>query len=208
MKGSLSVAAMSLSILVGGCCTNVKPYGVDRLELSDYHAGPFCGIFSGFGTTQEPERAEALYTPVVPAEFGEILCENRRLEDYASCVNRVVDYYSNAKVDPAAQGSSTSGPFAAVIGRRVYFGSYRTDLFSGYFRISDDSQSCRGAYNAFYGAEDAVFAVTCDDGRTGTARIVRDREGRSGIGYIAMADGTKGKIVFGVPAESPPGIDR
>ncbi|MGA7981916.1 MAG: hypothetical protein WCA32_17050 [Chromatiaceae bacterium] len=205
MKGTLPVFSLSLSFLLGGCCMQVKPNEVDRFELSEFRPGPWCGIFSGYGTTAEPERAHALYSPVSPFEFGEILCENRRLEDYASCVNRVVDYYRASREDPAAQGSSNSGPFAAVIDGKLYFGSYRSDPFSGYFRISNDATSCSGSYNAFLGSKDAVFAVRCDDGRTGSAEIVRDREGRSGIGYISMADGTRGKIVFGQPATSPPG---
>ncbi|MEJ2327098.1 MAG: hypothetical protein P8Y25_09910 [Chromatiaceae bacterium] len=161
---------------------SVKPYDVDRLELSEYHPGPWCGIFSGYGASTEPARAEAVYSPVAPTEYGEILCENRSVEDYASCLNRVADYYRRFEDAPETEGSSTSGPFAVVM----------------------DTDSCTGSYNGFFGSKSSVFAVSCDDGRTGTAEIVRDRKGRSGVGYISLTDGSKGKIVFGWPAAIAP----
>lgn len=204
MKGSLPVVTLCLSSLLGACCMSVKPYNLDRLELTEYHPGPWCGIFSGYGATTEPERARAVYTPVAPAEYGEILCENRSVEDYASCINRVADYYRKFEDTPETEGSSTSGPFAVVMDGKLYVGSYRTDLFSGSFLVSSRTDSCTGSYNALFGSRTSVFAVSCDDGRTGSAEIVRDRKGRSGIGYLSLTDGTKGTIVFGWPAAVAP----
>jgi hypothetical protein len=200
MQSSISLFVLAVSVLLSGCCSSVKPDGFDRFEMAEYKPGPTCGIFSGWGTTSMPERAQAFYTPVAPTEYGEILCENRTPEDYATCVNQVVGYL-RAGGDTSAEGASaTSGPFAVVMDDRLYLGSYQTDLFSGYFRAASGIKSCTGSYNAFFGANSPVFKVTCDDGRTGTADIVRDRAGRSGIGYVAMNDGTKGKIVFGPAA--------
>jgi hypothetical protein len=205
MKSIPPVVYLSLSCLLGGCCMYATPDNVDRIEMSEFHPGPWCGIFSGYGTTAEPERAQALYSPVAPSEYGDILCEGRSVGDRASCVNQVVDYFRESRRS-GSEGPSNQGPFAVSLNGKLYFGSYRNDPFSGYFRVSNSANGCTGSYNAFLGATDPIFAVRCDDGRTGTAEIVRDREGRNGIGYVAMDDGSKGKIVFGRSAIGSAGV--
>jgi hypothetical protein len=200
MKGTIPVVALTLSSLLGGCCAYVKPDEVSWYERSEFKPGPWCGIFSGYGAATEPERSRALYTPVSDYEYGEILCANRSPENYATCVNRVVDFCHNAKDDAAAEAGATSGPFAVALDGKLYYGTYRTDLFSGYFFVSNHGASCRGSYNILFGSKGPVFAVSCDNGRTGTAEIVRSRNGRDGIGYIEMTNGDKGRIVFGRPA--------
>ena len=54
-----------------------------------------------------------------------------------------------------------------------------------------------GKYNAVQGDTDAVFDVWCDNGDQGTARMVRDKYGRDGVGVVKLDDGTEGRIVFG-----------
>jgi hypothetical protein len=197
MKTTFSAVA-ALSLVLGGCCTKLENSGTvaENQEWgSDLH---WCGIFSGYGTDQQPERSQALYTPVTSAEYAQLLCENMRMEDYASCMNQVRDFRSTPEGRASGEGSSTSGPFAMQLGGEVYVGSYWGTPFSAAFRVANDSgQACRGDYNALYGSTKAIFDVDCDNGKRGTADIVSDRDGRNGIGYVSMTDGTKGRIVYG-----------
>lgn len=193
-------SALSMSFLLTGCCTsagsNKSATGQDQ-EWGDIR---LCGIFSGWGTTAEPERFDAVYTPISAAEYGEFLCKHLDIEQYASCVNRVEDFYRNSARDAGSQGSSNAGPFAVVVDREVFLGSYRSDPFSAYFRVSSGTKACRGSYNAFAGSSAPIFDVRCNNGRRGKANIVRSADGRNGIGVVYMEDGTKGTIVFGAAA--------
>ena len=63
--------------------------------------------------------------------------------------------------------------------------------------MSNERLVCQGGYDAFAGDTQAVFQVRCNNGLKGKAQIVRDRNGRNGIGGLYMDDGTVGKIVFG-----------
>ncbi|NYT01278.1 MAG: hypothetical protein GKC10_00730 [Methanosarcinales archaeon] len=198
MKSVLSVVAL-LSLTLGGCCTKLQPSGSAAAEDqewgSDLH---WCGIFSGYGTSDQPDRSKALYTPVTPTEYAQLLCENVDLEYYASCMNRIKDFARSSSRSSADEGSSTSGPFAMQIGGDVYVGSYWGTPFESVFRVTDDrGRACRGSYSAFFGSTEPVFEVVCDNGNRGRADIVSDRDGRNGIGYVAMGDGTKGRIVYG-----------
>lgn len=191
-------AAVALaSLLLTGCCTRQPLNDFTRFEGSDYRPSGFCGIFSGYGTMDQPDRLSAAYTPVGVSEYGDLLCGHVEPEEYASCVNQIWDHYRETDQKTFENQSSTSGPFAVVVWGEIFLGSYWSDAFSASFQVSNDRMSCRGSYNAFFGATEPVFDVSCDNGKRGKARIVRDREGRNGIGRVVMNDGTVGKIVFG-----------
>lgn len=189
------------SLTATGCCTRMEPDEFSRLAGTDRETSDLCGIFSGWGTLDEPERFQAVYTPVTPAEIGERLCRGVELEDYASCINQTVDHYR--EVSRGAAGTSNTGPFAMQLNGRLYLGTYDSDPFSAYFRVSDGPDACRGSYSALAGATEARFDVVCDDGRRGWADIVLDRKGRNGIGGVYMDDGSRGDIVFGEGAVPP-----
>lgn len=196
MKAALPAVLLS-SLTLAACCTSIYPPETGRVDPQEWGDTSVCGIFSGWGTTEQPERSEALYTPVTAAEYSKYLCGLVDIEDYATCANRVDEYYRSSVADPNSPGSSTSGPFAVVLDNGLYVGTYRSDPFSASFRVSNDKNSCKGSYNAIYGDEDAVFRVWCDDGARGKARMVRDRYGRDGIGVVTMDNGVEGRIVFG-----------
>jgi hypothetical protein len=156
-----------------------------------------CGIFSGWGTTDQPGRSQALYTPVSMEEYARTLCDQVDIEQYATCANRVEKFYRESLDRSPPPGSSTAGPFAFLLNNELYVGSYRSDPFSASFSVSSGGRGCKGSYNAIYGDKDGVFKVWCDDGARGKARMVRDRYGRDGIGVVTMDDGSEGKVVFG-----------
>ena len=141
--------------------------------------------------------AGGLFTRMSSLDYARLICEPVAIDDFATCVNGMLDVYENP-VDtrfPPAQASS--GPFMVMLGGNTYYGWYRSHPFAADFRVSDGRTLCRGGYNAFVGSVDTVFAVECDDGRSGTARIVRDASGRNGVGTVTMSDGAVGRIVFG-----------
>jgi hypothetical protein len=197
MRISLPLVA-ALGLLLGGCCTKLQTADSaadDREWGSDLH---WCGIFSGYGTAEQPYRSRALYTPVTGKEYAQILCEDADVEDYATCMNQIRDFQHSTTRRTGGEGSSTSGPFAMRLGGDIYVGSYWATPFESVFRVSDErGRSCRGSYSAFFGSTDAVYEVVCDNGRRGKADTVSDRGGRNGIGYITMDDGTEGRIVYG-----------
>jgi hypothetical protein len=194
---SLLVLVILTSLTLTGCCTRQRLDDFSRFEGSANQPSGLCGIFSGFGTMEEPDRFSAVYSPVGVHEYGDLLCGHLEVEDYASCVNRVWDHYRRSQREGAEPGDSTSGPFAMSLYDDVLLGDYWSDPFSGSFRVSGDRLSCRGSYNALFGSESSAFDVSCDNGRRGRAAMVRDRSGRNGIGRIYMDDGEQGSIVFG-----------
>lgn len=190
-------AVLLTSLSLAGCCTSAYSPDTDRFYGLEWGDTSVCGIFSGWGTTVQPERSEALYTPVTIEEYTKYLCGHIDIEDFASCANRVDEFYRKSLEDPIQPGDALSGPFAVLMDNDLLIGTYRSDVFSASFRVSSSSNSCSGSYNAIYGDTDALFKVSCDDGGQGTARMVRDRYGRDGIGVVIMNDGTEGTIVFG-----------
>lgn len=198
MKSALTVLT-ALSLLLSGCCSQLKNTSTAGEEDKEWGTDLYwCGIFSGYGTAEQPERSQALYTPVTGKEYAQLLCEDAEIEDYASCMNQIRDFHRRSAGRSSGDGSSTSGPFAMRVGGEVYVGSYWGTPFNSSFRVaSDRGQVCKGGYNAFYGSTEAVFDVVCDNGMRGKADIVSDRDGRNGIGYVAMNDGTKGQIAYG-----------
>jgi len=196
MKAALPAVFFS-SLVLAGCCTSTYQTSSNRIDGQEWGDFSVCGIFSGWGTTKQPERSEALYTPVTVDEYAREICSLVDIEDYATCANRVEEFYQKSLDNPIQPGSSTSGPFAILLQNELYTGSYRSDPFSASFRVSNERDSCKGSYNALHGDKNAVFKVWCDNGDRGKARIVRDRYGRDGIGVVTMDDGTVGRIVFG-----------
>jgi len=198
-RNDLCWLVIALGPTLGGCCTQLQdaPSAAveDREWGTDLH---WCDIFSGYGTAKEPDRYRALYTPVTANEYARILCEDKEIEQYASCMNQVRDFAQRLRGGSSRVGSSTSGPFAMKIGGNIYLGSYAWAPFDAWFRVSDgDGRVCRGSYSAFKGDTEPVFDVVCDSGLRGKADIVSGRDGRNGIGYVEMTDGTKGRILYG-----------
>ena len=193
----LLVLALLISLGISGCCTRQQIDDWTRFEGTAGKSSGFCGIFSGFGTKDEPERLSAVYTPVGVGEYGELLCGHLEPEDYATCVNRIWAHWREAQRETPQPNESTSGPFAVVVWDEIFLGSYRSDPFSASFRVSNDRLSCTGSYSALFGKQRPVFDVHCDNGTQGEAEIVLDRTGSNGIGRVYMDDGTEGKIVFG-----------
>jgi hypothetical protein len=196
MKSALPTILFS-SVMLVGCCTSTYPPETGRIDMQEWGDTSVCGIFSGWGTREEPERSEAVYTPVTVSEYSRYVCGLVDIEDYATCANRVETHYLDTLETGTPPGSSTSGPFAVLLDNEIYVGSYRSDPFSGSFRVSNGTNGCKGSYNAISGDAGPVFKVWCDNGERGTARMVPDRYGRDGIGVVMMDDGTEGTIVFG-----------
>ena len=193
----LLLIALLASLAISGCCTRQQIDDWTRFEQTADKSSGFCGIFSGWGTKNEPERWTAVYSPVGVGEYGELLCGHVEPEEYATCVNRIWAFWREAQREPRRSGQSLAGPFAVVVWDEVFLGSYRSDLFSASFRVSNDRLSCTGSYSALYGKQRPIFDVNCDNGSHGEADIVLDRTGRNGIGRVYMDDGSEGKIVFG-----------
>lgn len=196
MKTTLPLM-LTAALASAGCCTRMEPDEFSRIVGMEEQNNGLCGIFSGWGTTDTPERYQAVYTPVTASEIAARVCRGVEIEDYASCVNQTVEHYRQASGEPVRRGDSTAGPFAMTLDGRLYLGSYDSDPFSAYFHVASGSDACRGSYNAITGSTEARFDVICDDGRRGRADIVLDRQGRNGIGGVVMDDGTAGEIVFG-----------
>ncbi|MBK1700292.1 hypothetical protein [Thiococcus pfennigii] len=137
-------------------------------------------------------------TTVEPMDYARTLCETVPRAEFSTCASRVLDHYrASARMTDTPFGYSTSGPFAMVIADQLYLGRYRSDPFAAAFEAAHDGEVCRGHYDAGAGSFDAILAVRCDDGRTGTADLVLDQGGRNGIGTVQFDDGTRGRIVFG-----------
>lgn len=153
-------------------------------------------LIAGCASSTDPTDTR-LFTRVGAMDYARMLCKGAAMEDYATCVNGMLLVYEEPRETVFPPEQTTSGPFLVLLGGRNYYGWYRSHPFAADFRVSDGLTICRGAYNAFAGSADAVFAVRCDDGRRGTATTVRDMSGANGIGAIVMADGSQGRIVFG-----------
>ena len=200
--GLAPLLALAIGLGLGGCCSRQPATEFNRFDGSANQSVGLCGIFAGFGTTEEPERWGAVYSPVTAEEYGALLCTGVAPADYATCVNRVWARYRQGQRDPDPPGAATAGPFAVVMGDAVLQGRYWSQPFAAGFHVSGKDLSCRGGYDAFAGDAQAVFKVACSDGGRGWAQVVRDRDGRDGIGGLYLDDGRVGKIVFGPDALS------
>jgi hypothetical protein len=146
-------------------------------------------------STDSPD--EGLFTWVSSIEYAQRVCLNADIDDSATCVNRMLAVYQYPDDHAFPPAQSTSGPFLVTLGGQNYYGWYRSQPFMADFRASDGRTTCRGSYNAFAGDREAIFAVRCDDGRHGSATMIRGQDGRNGIGTISLSDGAIGQVVFG-----------
>lgn len=78
-------------------------------------------------------------------------------------------------------------------------GNATGSLFSGTFEASDTKGfSCKGKYNPLNSDPMLDVTMTCSDGRTGTARVLRSGpELTNGSGFGKLSDGTEVKILLG-----------
>lgn len=69
----------------------------------------------------------------------------------------------------------------------------------GTFQVASPTGNlnCSGNYDPFDTAPVISAPVRCSDGRYGTITVLRSPEGRSGVGTVALADGTTGRVAFG-----------
>lgn len=150
----------------------------------------------GCASSTAPQEGQ-LFTWVSSIEYARHICRTVELDDYATCVNRMLAVYQepNPTKFPPQQG--TSGPFMATVDGQNYYGWYRSQPFIADFRASDGRTTCRGGYNALAGDTAAIFDVRCDDGRTGTADMILDQSGRNGTGTITLSGSHTGDLVFG-----------
>jgi len=153
-------------------------------------------LAAGCASSDDPVGG-GIVTRVSSMEYARMICKGVLMEEYATCVNGMLQVYEEPQEWTFPPNQTTSGPFLIMLGGRNYYGWYRSQPFVADFRVSDGLTICRGAYNAFTGSTDTVFAVTCDDGRRGTARTVRDMSGANGVGTLSMDNGDLGRIVFG-----------
>jgi hypothetical protein len=69
---------------------------------------------------------------------------------------------------------------------------------SGKFSVTGtNGVTCSGTYDAFDTSKRFKAPVSCTDGRTGEIDVVRNNDGRGGIGDVTFSDGTTGNFVFG-----------
>jgi hypothetical protein len=153
-------------------------------------------LLGGCGTTL-PGHIGGIAAYVSAEDYAEKLCSHVDLESYPSCVSNVLDYFEEPRADDIPPEQAVSGPFAVIMERAIYLGTYSSRPFAGQFQVSSGGKSCRGAFDAFAGSRDALYDVYCDDGRAGWADLILDQTGRNGIGQLSLNDGTKGEIIFG-----------
>ncbi len=157
----------------------------------------FLGALTAGCASPTDPAAGGLIVSMTSMDYARLICKHVELDDYATCVNGMLAVYENPAEAEFPPVQSTSGPFLVMLGADKYYGWYRSQAFRADFRASNGRTLCRGAYNGFTGSVDPVFDVRCDDGRGGTAQIVRDASGRNGVGTLTMSDGAAGTIVFG-----------
>ncbi|QIK37504.1 hypothetical protein GWK36_05390 [Caldichromatium japonicum] len=135
---------------------------------------------------------------VSPESFGNHLCRHLDLEDYSGCVSEVMGYFETPIPDDVPYGrNSNAGPIALILGQEIYLGRYDASPFVTSFWVNHGAKHCEGNYDAFAGATQAILEVQCSDGRRGRADLGSALDGRSGIGVLRFADGTRGEIVYG-----------
>jgi len=91
----------------------------------------------------------------------------------------------------------------AVIGQdgTVLKGSNTVSFSGGSFSVTDGVLICAGSYNAANNSRIISMVVTCNDGRKGIVRAIRDTNS-SGSGTFRLNDGYEGDFIFGDSAVS------
>lgn len=189
--------ALALGAGITGCCGRKPATDFNRFDGTANQTLGVCGIFAGFGTTEEPERWGALYSPISVEEYGALLCGEVAPEAYATCINSTWAEYRQARREPNETGATSAGPFAVMLEGHPLTGRYWSHPFAAGFRVERAGLSCWGGYDALAGDTRAIFQVACSDGGRGWAQVVRDRGGRDGVGGLYLADGRVGRIIFG-----------
>jgi hypothetical protein len=105
-------------------------------------------------------------------------------------------------VSMAVSGCSSTYP-VAFIGEdgRVLTGVNNVSLAEGSFSVTDGEMTCGGSYDPMQYTTTISMPVTCNDGRKGIVRVVRD-SATSGSGTVRLNDGYKGEFLFGKAASS------
>ncbi len=81
--------ALAAGLGLAGCCTRKPATDFNRFDGTANQPSGLCGIFSGFGTTAEPERWGAVYSPVTVEEYGELLYLSHGSKITGTSVSRV-----------------------------------------------------------------------------------------------------------------------
>jgi predicted small secreted protein len=91
----------------------------------------------------------------------------------------------------------------AVIGQdgKIFTGSNTYSLSEGSFSVTNGKITCAGSYNPLVQSSTISMPVTCDDGRKGIVRSIRDTSS-SGSGTFVLNDGYRGDFIFGPAAAS------
>jgi len=78
-------------------------------------------------------------------------------------------------------------------------GNATGSLFSGTFEASNTKGlTCKGSYNPLNSDPMLDVTIKCNDGRTGTARVLRTGTNlTNGSGFGKLSDGTEVKILLG-----------
>jgi hypothetical protein len=155
---------------------------------------------AGCGGNQGQRDYNLLFTNIEPIEYARILCRGIEMQDQHTCMTSVIKHYYDTRYDDFTPSQVTGGPFVIVLDDDLFRGTYVSQPFAAAFTASNGYNICRGRYNAFAGDTKAQFAVRCDDGSTGTAKLILDTDGRNGIGKLDFYDGRRGEIVFGYRA--------
>ncbi len=155
------------------------------------------GIAAGCSGNKGQIDYNLLFTYVEPIQYARILCRGIAMHDRHTCMTSVLAHYRETRYDEPDPSEVTGGPFVVVFDDDLYRGTYVSQPFAAAFTVSNGYNVCRGRYNAFAGDTKARFAVRCDDGSSGTARIILDVDGRNGIGELEFYGGGRGEIVFG-----------
>ena len=82
----------------------------------------------------------------------------------------------------------------------IFHGMTTAALNGGKFGVSDGKITCSGTYDDYDLSPTLVIPTKCSDGRTGVITATRDVDAHSGIGTIAVSDGTTWSFGFGADA--------
>jgi clan AA aspartic protease (TIGR02281 family) len=82
----------------------------------------------------------------------------------------------------------------------IFRGMTTAALSGGSFGVTNGKITCSGTYNALDLSPIITIPTKCSDGRTGVVTATREANGLSGMGSIAVSDGTNWRFGFGSDA--------